>query len=317
MRPGQKNRMRGGRGNNNNNRRGPNPLTRSYESNGPDVKVRGTPQHIAEKYVQLARDAHSSGDTVMAESYLQHAEHYYRIIAAAQAQQQQAYNAANGIPQSEADQIEDEDEFEVAGADRFTFRTPQSFQQPQGGYTGQKRRLRPAAALPAGQSYGGDPGAGRPATRCPRASRWRPRAGSRPSSHSSRAATGRSATAASRIAATAASAASAATGASGTGRVEREPAGQAGGERGPQGERGYGERPAFQPAAATRARRPAATRRAFPPSSPRRRARPDPSPRLSRAAARRAARGGEGGFRRRRRRGGRPGAPDAPSGGEE
>ena len=45
MRPGQKNRMRGGRGNNNNpgSRRGPNPLTRSYESNGPDVKVRGTP----------------------------------------------------------------------------------------------------------------------------------------------------------------------------------------------------------------------------------------------------------------------------------
>ena len=61
MRPGQKNRMRGGRGNNGGGRRGPNPLTRSYESNGPDVKVRGTPQHIAEKYVQLARDAHSSG----------------------------------------------------------------------------------------------------------------------------------------------------------------------------------------------------------------------------------------------------------------
>jgi Domain of unknown function (DUF4167) len=91
MRPGQKNRMRGGRGNNGG-RRGPNPLTRSYESNGPDVKVRGTPQHIAEKYVQLARDAHSSGDTVMAEGYLQFAEHYYRLIAAAQNAQQQAWN---------------------------------------------------------------------------------------------------------------------------------------------------------------------------------------------------------------------------------
>ena len=74
--------------NNNNNRRGPNPLTRSYESNGPDVKVRGTAQHVAEKYLQLARDAHSSGDRVMAENYLQHAEHYNRIIAAAMAQQQ-------------------------------------------------------------------------------------------------------------------------------------------------------------------------------------------------------------------------------------
>ena len=61
-----------------------------YESNGPDVKVRGTAHHVAEKYLQLARDAQSSGDPVMAESYLQHAEHYFRIIASAQAAQAQA-----------------------------------------------------------------------------------------------------------------------------------------------------------------------------------------------------------------------------------
>jgi Domain of unknown function (DUF4167) len=139
MRPGQKNRMRGGRSSSSNNngggsRRGPNPLTRSYDSNGPDMKVRGTPQHIAEKYVQLARDAHSSGDTVMAESYLQHAEHYYRIIVAAQNAQQVAYNQANGLPNTgvDSDVADDEDEFEVAGADRFTFRTPQSFQPVNG-----------------------------------------------------------------------------------------------------------------------------------------------------------------------------------------
>jgi hypothetical protein len=133
MRPGQKNRMRGGRNSgNNNNRRGPNPLTRSYESNGPDVKVRGTPQHIAEKYMQLARDANSAGDNVMAEAYLQHAEHYYRIIAAAQNAQQVAYNQANGIANPADAEAEDEDEFEVAGSDRFTFRTPQSFQAPTG-----------------------------------------------------------------------------------------------------------------------------------------------------------------------------------------
>ena len=71
------------RGRNNRGGKGPNPLSRSYESNGPDVKIRGTAQHIAEKYLQLARDAHSSGDPVAAESYLQHAEHYFRIIAAA------------------------------------------------------------------------------------------------------------------------------------------------------------------------------------------------------------------------------------------
>lgn len=70
-------------------RKGPSPLTRSYESNGGDVKIRGTALHIAEKYVQLARDAHSSGDRVAAENYHQHAEHYYRIVAAAQAQMPQ------------------------------------------------------------------------------------------------------------------------------------------------------------------------------------------------------------------------------------
>ncbi len=85
MRPGQNKRMRG-----RNNRKGPNPLTRTYESNGPDVKIRGTAHHVAEKYLQLARDAHSSGDPVMAESYLQHAEHYFRLIAAAQLAQQQS-----------------------------------------------------------------------------------------------------------------------------------------------------------------------------------------------------------------------------------
>src|SRR6188768_886839 len=64
-----------------------NPLSRNFESNGPDVKVRGNAAHIAEKYLQLARDAQSSGDSVMAENYLQHAEHYFRIVAAAQPQQ--------------------------------------------------------------------------------------------------------------------------------------------------------------------------------------------------------------------------------------
>jgi hypothetical protein len=68
------------------NRKTHNPLTRVYESNGPDVKIRGTASHVAEKYQQLARDAQSSGDPVSAENYLQHAEHYFRLIAAAQEQ---------------------------------------------------------------------------------------------------------------------------------------------------------------------------------------------------------------------------------------
>jgi hypothetical protein len=53
------------------------------------VKVRGTAAHIAEKYMTLARDAHAAGDPVSAENYLQHAEHYYRIVMAAQTQFQQ------------------------------------------------------------------------------------------------------------------------------------------------------------------------------------------------------------------------------------
>jgi uncharacterized protein DUF4167 len=68
---------------------GGNPLSRIYESNGPDVKVRGSAQTVAEKYLQLGRDAQASGDIVMAESYYQYAEHYLRIVAAAQAYQQQ------------------------------------------------------------------------------------------------------------------------------------------------------------------------------------------------------------------------------------
>lgn len=101
MRPGQQNKRgrgrggsnnnNGGGGNNNFNRKGGNPLTRTYDSSGPDVKIRGTAQHIAEKYSTLARDAQSAGDRVMAENYLQHAEHYYRIIAAAQAQMQERF----------------------------------------------------------------------------------------------------------------------------------------------------------------------------------------------------------------------------------
>jgi hypothetical protein len=81
MRQGQQNRRGRGRG-----RKPQNPLARNFESNGPDVKIRGTAAHIAEKYMSLARDALASGDLISAESYFQHAEHYNRIIMAAQSQ---------------------------------------------------------------------------------------------------------------------------------------------------------------------------------------------------------------------------------------
>src|ERR1700674_1707027 len=83
MRNGQNKRMRG------RNRKSHNPMVRVFESNGPDVKIRGNPSHIAEKYIQLARDAQASGDPIAAENYYQHAEHYYRVIASAQEQYRQ------------------------------------------------------------------------------------------------------------------------------------------------------------------------------------------------------------------------------------
>jgi hypothetical protein len=91
VRQGQQNRRGRGR-----NRKSQNPLARSFESNGPDVKIRGTPAHIAEKYLSLARDAQSSGDPVLAENYLQHAEHYSRIIMAYREQLGQSGEFANG-----------------------------------------------------------------------------------------------------------------------------------------------------------------------------------------------------------------------------
>lgn len=131
MRPGQNKRMRGRPPNN---RRGPNPLTRSYESNGPDVKIRGNAHHVAEKYLQLARDAHTSGDPVAAENYLQHAEHYFRLIAAAQAAQALAQSGQQRPSGEEGDDLEDDGDF-GALSDRFASPAErQSAYQPQHGF---------------------------------------------------------------------------------------------------------------------------------------------------------------------------------------
>jgi hypothetical protein len=66
MRPQQQGRRQRNRNSGGGNRRNQNPLSRNYESNGPDVKIRGNAQVIADKYATLARDALSSGDNVMA-----------------------------------------------------------------------------------------------------------------------------------------------------------------------------------------------------------------------------------------------------------
>lgn len=128
MRPNQQNNKNRQRGRNNNGgRKHINPLSRNFESNGPDVKVRGNASHIAEKYLQLARDAQSSGDSVMAENYLQHAEHYFRIVAAAQPQQQ-------GFRPDQAGQDEDDDDDFPPVNDRFSSPEPRNTGYVQNGY---------------------------------------------------------------------------------------------------------------------------------------------------------------------------------------
>lgn len=84
MRHGSSSRRQRNRGNGG--RRGNQQRTQVYDSNGPDVRIRGTAHQVAEKYEILAKDAASSGDRILAESYLQHAEHYLRIVGNMQPQ---------------------------------------------------------------------------------------------------------------------------------------------------------------------------------------------------------------------------------------
>jgi len=142
----QKNRMRG-RG-----RKGPNPLSRSYESNGPDVKIRGTAAHIAEKYASLARDALTTGDHVMAENYLQHAEHYNRIIAVATAQNSRnEENAATNFgrgPQPEFGATQDGEDNNGESAGEGRPESPQPGVQPQNRDENQREADRAEAGEP-------------------------------------------------------------------------------------------------------------------------------------------------------------------------
>ena len=66
--------------NRSNGKRHPTPRNQTFESNGPDGKIRGTAQQVLDRYLALARDASSAGDPISAESYFQHAEHYYRVM---------------------------------------------------------------------------------------------------------------------------------------------------------------------------------------------------------------------------------------------
>lgn len=109
-------------------KRSPNLVNRSFDSNGPDVRIRGNANQICEKYQTLARDAYVAGDRIAAENYMQHAEHYYRIMLAAQAQQQQYTQQqqpqrANGGQRFDPTS-EQSEEYDGADTDHSGFNTP-------------------------------------------------------------------------------------------------------------------------------------------------------------------------------------------------
>ena len=97
-------RSRGRRGNNNGGHNHVPNRNTSYESNGPDVKLRGNAQQLHEKYMALAHDAATSGERISAEAYTQFADHYFRLhqaavgVAESKRQQDQADTLNADVP---------------------------------------------------------------------------------------------------------------------------------------------------------------------------------------------------------------------------
>ena len=102
-----------------NKNRNQNLAQRSMDSNGPDIKIKGTAAHICKKYQALARDAQSVGDRIRAENYLQHADHYYRLVMAAQSQQSQPQAARQQTQEPPAHESfpEEQDAYKNGAAD--------------------------------------------------------------------------------------------------------------------------------------------------------------------------------------------------------
>jgi hypothetical protein len=146
---------------------------RNFESSGPDLKIRGSAAHIYEKYLQLARDASSSGDRVMAENYLQHAEHYFRMLRAMQPQHvspqfEQRFDQTYDLEPEEGEEGEDgeaegvEDEGVDAGPGGYDEarqqRPPRHFDQNrQGQHRGERRDDRREDRRPQNRPEGGYP----------------------------------------------------------------------------------------------------------------------------------------------------------------
>lgn len=97
------------RGRHRNNARRSNPSRQNFDSNGPGVRIRGSATQVYEKYIQMARDAQTSGDPVAAETMLQHAEHYYRLLNENQVRQQANGNNASDQSSSQSDDDSSDD----------------------------------------------------------------------------------------------------------------------------------------------------------------------------------------------------------------
>lgn len=101
MRQGPHSKRGRGRGGNNNRRSHTPNRNQAFDSNGPDVRIRGNASQVHDKYLALARDATTSGDRILAESYFQHADHYFRVLSQIAEEQEahrqrQANNQNNG-----------------------------------------------------------------------------------------------------------------------------------------------------------------------------------------------------------------------------
>lgn len=119
-----------------------NVVNRVFDSAGPEGKVRGTPQQIIEKYESLARDAQTSGDRVVAENFLQHAEHYTRMLSAAEQEREAQQRRDNPQDQQQPRQDQqsqqprqDQQQQQPQRQDQF------SGEQPSGGGNGANRAL--------------------------------------------------------------------------------------------------------------------------------------------------------------------------------
>ena len=101
----------GNHNNGGNHNRRVNPRIQTFDSNGPEVRIRGTAYQINEKYLTLSKDAASSGDRVLAESYLQHAEHYQRLIN----DLSEEYNKHNPQPQQQHQSHQQHQSYDAQG----------------------------------------------------------------------------------------------------------------------------------------------------------------------------------------------------------